>query len=211
MLTESLVLGCLSGLAGLLVAFAGTRSILALAFPDSPHSVIQATPSWPDLGFASLLSLTTGVVFGIVPAWITAQGEPAEALRGANRSSRERASLSQRSLIIFQAALSLVLLVTAGLLTKSAGVDTVGRAGFASGRWSWAMRQIGCSKNRAPRRAIRKLVKRGLHMCVFGKPNGLLTSQVDPCRPALCARVPWRSVLRNAGSRPRLRERSGAR
>jgi predicted permease len=71
------------------------------------------------LGFAFLLSLITGVVFGIVPAWITSHSDPAEALRGVNRSTRDRAALPQKSLIVFQAALSLVMLVSAGLLTKS--------------------------------------------------------------------------------------------
>jgi predicted permease len=119
MLTESLLLGCAGGLAGLAVAYAGTRMILALAFPDSPNLPIAASPSLAVLGFAFLLSLLTGVVFGVVPAWITSHADPAEALRGANRSTRDRASLPQRSLIVFQAALSLVLLVGAGLLTKS--------------------------------------------------------------------------------------------
>jgi predicted permease len=119
MLTESVLLACLGGLAGLAVAYAGTRTILSLAFPNSPNVPIQASPSLPVLGFAFLLSLVTGIVFGIVPAWITSHSDPAEALRGVNRSTRDRASLPQRSLIVFQAALSLVLLVSAGLLTKS--------------------------------------------------------------------------------------------
>jgi predicted permease len=119
MLTESLLLGCAGGLVGLAVAYAGTRVILSLAFPDSPNLPIAASPSLAVLGFAFLLSLLTGVVFGVVPAWITSNSDPAEALRGANRSTRDRASLPQRSLIVFQAALSLVLLVGAGLLTKS--------------------------------------------------------------------------------------------
>lgn len=119
MLTESVLLACLGGLAGLAVAYAGTRTILALAFPEAVHLPIQASPSLPVLGFAFLLSLLTGVIFGIVPAWITSHSDPAEALRGVNRSTRDRGALPQKSLIVFQAALSVVLLVGAGLLTKS--------------------------------------------------------------------------------------------
>lgn len=119
MLLESVLLACLGGLAGLVVAFEGTRTILSLAFPNSPQLPIDASPSLPVLGFALLLSLLTGVAFGIVPAWITSHSDPAEALRGVNRSTRDRTSLPQKSLIVFQAALSLVLLVGAGLLTKS--------------------------------------------------------------------------------------------
>ena len=119
MLTESLLLGCAGGLAGLAVAYAGTRTILSLAFPESPQLPIAASPSLVVLGFAFLLSLLTGVVFGVVPAWITSNADPAEALRGSNRSTRDLSSLPQRSMIVFQAALTLVLLVGAGLLTKS--------------------------------------------------------------------------------------------
>ena len=119
MLTESILLGCIGGAAGLAIAYAGTRTILTLAFPDAPHMPIHASPSLPVLGFALLLSLGTGVVFGIVPAWITSHSDPAEALRGMNRSTRDRAMLPQKSLIVFQAALSLVLLVSASLLTKT--------------------------------------------------------------------------------------------
>jgi predicted permease len=119
MLTESMLLACIGGLAGLAVAYAGTRMILSLAFPEATHLPIAASPSLQVLGFAFLLSLLTGVVFGIVPAWITSHSDPAEALRGANRTTRDSSSLPQKSLIVFQAALSLVLLVGAGLLTKS--------------------------------------------------------------------------------------------
>ena len=119
MLTESVLLACLGGLASLAVAYAGTRTILALAFPDAHNIPIQANPSLPVLGFAFSLSLATGVVFGIVPAWITSHADPAEALRGANRSTRDRGALPQKGLIVFQAALSLVMLVSGGLLTKT--------------------------------------------------------------------------------------------
>jgi macrolide transport system ATP-binding/permease protein len=119
MLTESVLLACLGGFAGLALAYAGTRMLLALAFPDSPNLPIHADPSPLVLGFAFVLSLLTGIVFGIAPAWITSHSEPTEALRGSNRSTRDHSSLLQRSLVVVQAALSLVLLVGAGLLTKS--------------------------------------------------------------------------------------------
>ena len=119
MLSESMLLSCLGGLSGLAFAYAGTRSIVALAFPDSLHSAINVTPSLAVLGFAFVLSLITGVVFGIVPAWITSRGDPAEALKGANRAAGDRGGLPLRSLIVFQAALSVVLLVGAALLTRS--------------------------------------------------------------------------------------------
>jgi predicted permease len=118
-LTESVLLACCGGVAGLTVAYAGTRMILALAFPDAPHLPIKANPSLTVLGFAFALSLITGIIFGVVPAWITSRSDPADTLRGANRTTRDRVSLPQRCLIVFQAALSLVLLVGAGLLTKS--------------------------------------------------------------------------------------------
>jgi predicted permease len=119
MLVESVLLGCAGGVVGIAVAYAGARMILALAFPDSPSLPIHASPSLVVLGFAFALSLLTGIVFGIVPAWITSHSDPAEALHGINRSTRDRASLPQKSLIVLQAALSLVLLVGAGLLTQS--------------------------------------------------------------------------------------------
>src|SRR5208337_5668160 len=70
-LTESILLSCLGGLAGLAVAYAGSRTILALAFPDARNLPIAATPSLPVLGFAFLVSLITGMLFGAVPAWMT--------------------------------------------------------------------------------------------------------------------------------------------
>ncbi len=119
MLTESVLLACLGGLAGLAVAYAATRTILALAFPRAQHLPIPSNPSLAVLGFAFLLSLVTGIVFGIVPAWITSRSDPAETLRGVNRSTHDRASLPQKSLIVIQAALSLILLIGAGILTHS--------------------------------------------------------------------------------------------
>jgi predicted permease len=116
-LTESLVLSLLGGVAGLAVAFAGTSLILHFAFETATTVPISASPSVPVLLFAFGVSLVTGVIFGITPAWMATHADPVEALRGANRSTRNAGSLPRRTLVVFQAALSLVLLSASGLLT----------------------------------------------------------------------------------------------
>ena len=119
LLIESALLGIAGGLIGIAIAYAGARMILSLAFPDATQMPIHASPSPIVLGFAFLLSLATGIAFGIVPAWISSHADPAEALRGINRSTGDRALLPQKAMIVFQAALSLVLLVGAGLMTQT--------------------------------------------------------------------------------------------
>jgi predicted permease len=117
--TESVLLSCIGGLAGLAVAYAGSHLILTLAFPDAKNLPIEASPSPMVLGFAFLISLITGLLFGTAPAWLSSHAQPAEALRGSNRTTSDRSSLPQKMLVVFQAALSLVLLVGAVLMTKS--------------------------------------------------------------------------------------------
>src|SRR5450432_1857880 len=117
-LTESVVLSIFGGAAGLAVSFAGTRLILHLAFPCVTASPIGASPSMPVLFFAFGISLITGVAFGIAPAWMATRADPVEALRGANRSTRQ-GSLPRQTLVVLQAALSLVLLSASGLLTAA--------------------------------------------------------------------------------------------
>ena len=117
-LTESIVLAVLGGIAGIVVAFAGTRVILYLAFQNDPVP-IPASPSLPVLGFALAVSLLTGVLFGVGPAWLSSKANPVEALRGANRSTANHGGWGQKSLVVIQAALSLVLLCAAGLLARS--------------------------------------------------------------------------------------------
>jgi predicted permease len=118
-LTESVLLALAGGLIGIGIAYLGAHMILNLAFPEATQMPIHASPSPVILGFALLLSLITGVIFGIVPAWISSHADPAEALRGLNRSTGDRSLLPQKALIVLQGALSLVLLVGAGLMTQT--------------------------------------------------------------------------------------------
>jgi predicted permease len=118
-LTESLMLSLLGGAAGTLVAWLGVKVIVALAFHSSQFVPIGAAPSLPVLGFAFGVSLLTGLLFGTAPAWFVSHADPVEALRGANRTTRDSSSLSQKTLVIVQATLSVVLLTGAGLLARS--------------------------------------------------------------------------------------------
>ncbi|MGA7245952.1 MAG: ABC transporter permease, partial [Terracidiphilus sp.] len=120
-ITESVLLSCIGGLVGLAVAYAGTRAILASAFPDAHNMPIEASPSLTVLGFAFLISLVTGILFGLAPAWLSSHAQPAEVLRGINRSVRDRSSAPQMVLVVVQAAMSLVLLAGAILMTRSLG------------------------------------------------------------------------------------------
>jgi len=120
-LTESVLLSLMGGAAGLAVAYSLSRMILSLAFPEARNMPIEASPSLAVLGFAFLVSLLTGIVFGTVPAWLSLHAQPAEALRGVNRSTVDHSSLPQKSLVALQVALSVVLLAGAFLMTKSLG------------------------------------------------------------------------------------------
>jgi predicted permease len=119
LMTESALLAGLGGVAGLAVSYAGTRLLLLLAFPEVQNVPIEASPSQIVMGFACGLSLLTGVLFGVAPAWMAAQTEPVDSLRSGTRSTAGGASLLQRGLVVVQAALSLVLLVGAGLFAQS--------------------------------------------------------------------------------------------
>ena len=117
-LTECIVLAVLGGLAGLVVAYGGARMILHLAAGKS-YLPIHAAPSPAVLAFAFAVSLVTGVLFGVAPAWMTAQADPIDALRESNRTTKSSGLWTQKALVVAQAAISLVLLCAAGLLTQS--------------------------------------------------------------------------------------------
>ena len=122
-LVESTLLAVIGGLLGIGIAYAGSSLILYLAFHNGAgpanYVPIDGSPSWPVLLFTLAISVLTGIMFGIAPAWMTSHVDPVEALRGSNRSVRGGGSITQKSLVIGQAAMSLVLLSAAALLGQS--------------------------------------------------------------------------------------------
>ncbi|HET8636346.1 MAG TPA: FtsX-like permease family protein, partial [Acidobacteriaceae bacterium] len=97
----------------------GSARLLLDAVAGKSYLPIQATPSPEVLGFAFGVSLLTGMLFGVAPAWMTAHAEPIDALRGANRSTRHSGLWTQKILVVAQAAISLAVLCAAGLLIRS--------------------------------------------------------------------------------------------
>jgi len=117
-LIESLVLASGGGVAGLATAVAASRAIVILAFRGAPHVPIDTTPSVAVLFFTCGVSLATGLLFGLGPAWVASRSDPADALRGSSRVIAD-AARPQRALVVLQAALSLALVTVAVLLTES--------------------------------------------------------------------------------------------
>ena len=118
-LMESVLLAIGGGVAGLLVAVAAARLLLSLAFHSAHFLPISAAPSLVVLAFAFGLALLTGIIFGAVPAWFATRTDPAEALRGAGRSTSDRSSFARKALLVAQATLSVVLVAGATMLARS--------------------------------------------------------------------------------------------
>jgi predicted permease len=118
-LTESILLALFGGVAGLLVAVASAKLLLSLTFHDAHFLPISTSPSLEVLAFAFALSLLTGVVFGIAPAWLATRTDPAEALRGSGRGNVDRSTFARKTLLVVQATLSVVLVAGATMLGRS--------------------------------------------------------------------------------------------
>ena len=119
LLTESVLLAVFGGVASLIVSYAGAGLLLAMVLSGEERIPIDASPALPVVAFAFALSLITGILFGLAPAWIASHTQPADALRTSTRTASGGASMLQRGLVVMQAALSLVLLVAAGLFAQS--------------------------------------------------------------------------------------------
>jgi putative ABC transport system permease protein len=120
LLTESVVLALCGGAAGVLLARWGLDTLLALA----PTSLPRITEIHLDSGvlfFSLALSVVTGLVFGIAPAWLAARTDMNEALKQGSRGSTEGGARGRlrSALVVVEVTLALVLLGGAGLLARS--------------------------------------------------------------------------------------------
>ncbi len=120
LLSESLLLFVLGGITGFAVLFCARKFLLQFV-PESLPRLNDISISWGVLAFAIVVSVAAGTIFGLAPAWLTSRLNLTATLRQEGRGSNgsRRRSRSRHVLVIGELALSLVLMVAAGLLLRS--------------------------------------------------------------------------------------------
>ena len=119
LLTESSLLAFVGGAVGIGLAYLGTDALVRMA-PTGTPLLDQVAVDARILGFALLVTVLTGSLFGVIPALRASRTDPAGALREGGRSGAASGSAGLRNtLVVGQVGLALVLLVGAGLLVRS--------------------------------------------------------------------------------------------
>ena len=121
MLVESTVLGLLGGVLGLLIASWGTRGLVSLIPAGTIPAGIDVTMNWQVLLFTLVVSLVTAFIFGLWPAIQGSRTQTREALQSASQrtTAGTGSRRAQSVLVVAEVALSLILLVMAGLMIRS--------------------------------------------------------------------------------------------
>jgi predicted permease len=121
LMVESIAIACCGGLLGLLLALWIIHTLLIyLNTGHGAGSILHVGLDPLVIGFSILLSLLTAILFGLVPAWQSARPDVVPELKGSPGTTRSAGGLGMRRfLIVFQIALSLMILFAAGLLTRT--------------------------------------------------------------------------------------------
>jgi putative ABC transport system permease protein len=118
LLTESVLLSLVGGVLGVVLAIAIRKTLATLVTPQLPVNEPDIRLDMPVLLFALGVSMVTGLLFGLAPAWKASRTDITEMLRS-RIGGGLRQGITRSTLVVVQLALSLVLLTTAGLLTRS--------------------------------------------------------------------------------------------
>ena len=120
LLTESLLLSILGGFLGIIFAIWIKDGLISVSLWGGRGMALEPRLDWRVLGFTVALSLLTGIVFGLAPAWRSTRVDLTPSLKDSGRSSTSvHRSLLSRGLVVVQVALSLLLLVGAGLFVRT--------------------------------------------------------------------------------------------
>ena len=131
MLVESLMLAGFGGGAGLLAAFAGRNLIPRMIENAWEQNDLHVHFDWRVFGFTAGITIVTGLLFGLAPAWAAARSELVHGLKEtAQTTTRRRRGLGGRALVGFQIALSTLLVIGAGLFLRTLAGLTAVNVGF---------------------------------------------------------------------------------
>jgi putative ABC transport system permease protein len=132
LLLEAIVLALIGGAAGLLVAFGGVRAIITMAADPLATTFVRIDPMV--LMFCGVLSVATGVLFGLMPALQLSKTDLHESLKEGSRGASAGAARQkvQTALVVAEIALSVVLLIGAGLMIRSFKKLTHVNPGFST-------------------------------------------------------------------------------
>jgi predicted permease len=119
-LTESLALSASGALLGLAFAYWGSRLLVSLLTEGYLTPVtLDLSPDWRVLSLAASVAILTGILFGLAPAWRCSRQDPASVLQQTARGLAGSTGKLGKALIVTQVALSLMVLLAAGLLVRS--------------------------------------------------------------------------------------------
>jgi putative ABC transport system permease protein len=135
-LIESVLLAAAGAAAGLLLASWGSRALVSQLSAFDTEMTFNLRPDWRVLGFTIAIALATALLFGAAPAFRATNVQPLSALRGAegSRGTTGGSGRLTSGLIVLQIALSLMLVVAAGLFVRTFGRLLNVPLGFDSGR-----------------------------------------------------------------------------
>jgi predicted permease len=119
-MTESLLLAALGGLAGLAMGWLGRKAIVAILSNPANPIVLRDGFDWGVFAFAAALSILTGLLFGAAPAWQLTRTQANTTLKDhAQTATRRQRGLTGKSIVVFQVALSTLLVVSAGFFLRT--------------------------------------------------------------------------------------------
>src|SRR5262249_30659409 len=120
LLTETMLLSAAGAVLALgLAVWAGPLLVAMISHGSATPVVLDLRPDWRVFCFAAFAAVATGVLIGLAPAWHISRQQPANVLRADGQAKGTGSALLGKGLIIAQIALSLVLVVSAGLLLRT--------------------------------------------------------------------------------------------
>ncbi|HWW23185.1 MAG TPA: ABC transporter permease [Edaphobacter sp.] len=119
-LTESLLLSAIGGILGLVLSYLGRTALPSLISNAWEHAGLNVPFNWHVCGFTAAITILTGILFGLAPAWAATRAEVGTALKeSASTATRSRKGFTGKAIVAFQVALSTLLVVSAALFLRT--------------------------------------------------------------------------------------------